>query len=182
MAYLRSLFSYLFYYIYGGVASARRKGVTVGSDCRIYIYSFGSEPFLINIGDEVTITKGVRLLTHDGSTCLIRNDNGVRFQKYMPIDIGNCVFIGINSIVMPGVSIGDKTIVGAGSVVTKSLKGNAVYAGNPARYLCSFEEYSVSIKAQCPDNTALDLCVNYKDRVDTAVRILHEKTVTTKKI
>ena len=55
--------------------------------------------------------------------------------------IGNNVFIGADSIVLCNTKIGDNVIVGAGSVVTNDLPSNGVYAGNPAKYIYSFEEY-----------------------------------------
>ena len=54
---------------------------------------------------------------------------------------GNNVFIGADSIVLCNTRIGDNVIIGAGSVVTKDVPSNSVYAGNPARFICSFEEY-----------------------------------------
>ena len=62
-----------------GIFNARRKGVKVGTNCRIYTTAFGSEPWLIEIGNKVTVTAGVRILTHDGSTWLFNDDIGRRF-------------------------------------------------------------------------------------------------------
>lgn len=56
------------------------------------------------------------------------------------VTIGNTVFIGTDSIVLCNTRNGDYVIVGAGSVVTNSLASNGIYAGNPAKYICSFEE------------------------------------------
>lgn len=123
----------------GGSTAARYLGVRVGSDCRILTKDFGSEPWLITIGDRVTITAGVVLLTHDGSSWLFRDAQGRRY-RYAPINIGNDVFIGIGSILMPGVCIGDRVVVGAGSVVTKSIPSGLVVAGNPARVLGRYDD------------------------------------------
>ena len=126
--------------IKGGVWLARKLGVSVGDNCRIYTHNFGSEPFLISIGNKVTITSGVRILTHDGATWLVENRDGARYQRYGRVSIGNNVFIGINSIIMPDIEIDDNVVIGAGSVVTKSIPSNSVYAGNPAKYICSFNK------------------------------------------
>lgn len=56
----------------GKVSYARKLGVKIGENCRIYISYWGTEPELISVGNNVTITSDVTLLTHDGSTCLIK--------------------------------------------------------------------------------------------------------------
>lgn len=162
----------LFYrYFRGGVAYARYKGISVGGGCRIYTTSFGSEPFLISIGDRVTITSGVKLLTHDGSTWLVRDEQGRRYQRYAPISIGSDVFIGVNSIVMPGVNIGSRVVIGAGAVVTKDIPDNSVAVGNPARVISSFDQLDAKIRALCVNDVELDGIKDYKDRVFKAVEI-----------
>ena len=126
--------------IYGRIRFARKLGVTVGENCRLYITEFGTEPFLISIGDKVTITSGVRLLTHDGSTWLYNDDKGRR-QLYRKIEIGSNVFIGVNSIILPGVKIGDNCIIAAGSVVAKSVRSGSIVGGNPARFIGNYSDY-----------------------------------------
>lgn len=94
-------------------------------------------PWLITVGDNVTLATGVKLLAHDASTV----KTGVH-TKVGIVKIGSNVFIGCNSIVLPNVRIGDNVVIGAGSVVTKDVPSNSVFAGNPARFVCTFEEYS----------------------------------------
>lgn len=154
----------------GGVAHARRKGVTVGAGCRIYVRSFGSEPFLISVGDRVTITSGVRLLTHDGSTWLVRDADGNRYQRYLPIKIGDDVFIGINSIIMPGVTIGSRVVIGAGSVVTSDVSDGVVVAGNPARVIRDLDSFKKYVRETCVNDRELAGIPNYRERVGVAVR------------
>lgn len=144
---VKSLLTLFVFIFVGGVAAARMRGVKVGRDCRIYVFSFGSEPFLIRLGDRVTITAGVRLITHDGATSLVRDAAGRR-QRFAAITIGDDVFIGSNSIVLPGVSIGSRVIVGAGSVVTRDIPSNSVAVGNPARILRTFESYEQMVLAK----------------------------------
>jgi acetyltransferase-like isoleucine patch superfamily enzyme len=136
------------FFTFGGVRAARMQGAKVGRDCRIYKFSLGSEPFLIEIGDRVTITSGVLLLTHDGATWLVRAD-GCRRQRYGRIKVGNDVFIGSNSIILPGVTIGSRVVIGAGSVVTRNVPDNSVVAGSPARVLRTFDEYAAKVLADC---------------------------------
>lgn len=127
-------------YIKGRVSLARYLGVKVGKNCRIYIDDFGSEPFLIEIGNNVTITSGCKLITHDGSTWLIRDEKGRRYL-YKKIIIGNNVFIGLNSILMPGVHVGNNVIIAAGSIVTKSVPDDVIIGGNPAKIIGNYYNY-----------------------------------------
>lgn len=117
-------------------------GVTIGKNCRITgkHISFGGEPFLVKIGDNVTITRGVRFLTHDGGVGLFRNEHpGI--NVFGKIIVGNNVFIGEDSLIMYDVTIGDNVIIGARSVVTKNVSSNNVVAGIPARVIKTIDEY-----------------------------------------
>ncbi len=152
----------------GSVYYARKQGVRIGDNCRIFISDFGSEPFLIEISNNVTITPEVVLLTHNGSTCLAIDEKGRRFD-YKPIKIGNNVFIGMRSIIMPGVIISDNVIVAAGSVVTKSIPRGVIVGGNPAKVIGSFTDYI---------NTSLENDVSEHD----LNRRLDYKTMIEKKV
>ncbi|PSW57452.1 acyltransferase [Photobacterium leiognathi] len=159
----------------GSIRFSRYKGVKIGNNCRIYIKDWGSEPFLIKIGNKVTVTSGVRFITHDGSTWLVHNANGERYQKYGRIEVGNNVFIGVNSIILPGVSICDNVVIGAGTIINKNINSDGVYVGSPARRIMSFHDYCEKIKSTCVDNDELSTCGNYIDRVNRAVELQDEK-------
>lgn len=107
----------------------------------------GSEPYLVEIGDHVEITSGVRFITHDGGVWVLR-DGHPDVDVFGKIVIGNNVFIGFNAIVMPGVVVGDNCVIGAGSVVTKSVPSDSVVAGVPARVIRSLSEYKASSLAK----------------------------------
>ena len=92
--------------------------------------------WLIEIGDNVTLAPRVHVLAHDASTKMFLD-----YAKIGRVIIGNNVFVGANSVILPNVKIGDNTIIGANSTVTKDLKGGYVYAGSPARAICPIEEY-----------------------------------------
>lgn len=158
-----------FYYIFGSIKFARMKGVRIGNDCRIYIMNWGTEPFLISLGDNVTVTSGVKFITHDGSTCLILDEQNNRFQKYGCIEVGSNVFIGVNSIILPNVKIGSNVIIGAGSVVNKDLECGYVYAGVPAKKICTFKSYHNKISHSCASNTMLKDVRDYKQKVYRAL-------------
>ncbi|MDF1694609.1 MAG: acyltransferase [Saprospiraceae bacterium] len=148
----------------GGTRYARRLGVKVGEGCRIYISSFGSEPWLIEIGDRVTITSGVRIITHDGSTWLMRDEKGRRFL-YRKVEIGNDVFIGLNSIILPGVRVGNNCIIAAGSVVIKSIPDGSIVGGNPARIIGSYDEYKNKVMNEYVSEEDIDSSLSYQDRI-----------------
>ena len=121
----------------------RKRGVKIGD--KTYIEKnvvFGSEPYLISIGDNVRITSNVKFITHDGGMWVARNlgilENADKFGK---INIGNNVNIGWNVILMPGVNVGSNCIIGAGAIVTKDIPNNSVAAGVPARVISSINEY-----------------------------------------
>ena len=158
---LIELFNRLFM---SGVVYARFKGVQVGDDCRIYTHKFGSEPWMITIGNKVTITAGVTLLTHDGSTWLMNDDKGRRYL-FKRVIIGNNVFIGVNSIIMPGVKIDDNVIVAAGSVVTKSIPTGVIVAGNPAKIIGDYVEYRKGVLENYISDVDMDFSLEYKNRI-----------------
>ncbi len=123
-------------------------GVGMGSQCSILgAVSFGSEPYLIELGDHVRIASGTHFVTHDGGAHVLRGmgllPNAEAFGK---IKIGNNVFIGISTIIMPGVNIGDNVVIGAGSIVTKDIPSNCVAAGVPARVIKTIDAYHEGLK------------------------------------
>ena len=115
-----------------------RRGLIIGDNTHIYSIEGidGAWPWLIKIGKDVTISSDVTILAHDASTNVVHCST-----KLGRVVIGDNVFIGARSIVLCNTKIGNNVIVGAGSVVTHDLPSNAVYAGSPARYICSIEEY-----------------------------------------
>lgn len=126
------------------VRQARALGVRVGCDCRIYDCHFGSEPYLITIGDHVTITAGVQFYTHDGGVWVFR-DEFPDLDVFAPIRIGNNVFIGAYSIILPGAVVGDNCVIGAGSVVAGKIPSESVVAGVPARVIKSLDAYRLGV-------------------------------------
>lgn len=93
-------------------------------------------PQMIEIGDNFISAPNSIILAHDAS--LYFHTGCYRVEKTV---IGNNVFLGAGAVVLPGVKIGDNAIIGAGSIVTKDVQENMVVAGNPARKICSVQEY-----------------------------------------
>jgi len=123
-----------------------RLGVRIGKDCEILTIAanFGTEPWLIELGNRVTITQGVIFLTHDGANRVFRhqiNGSSRWGNRFGSIRILDNSFVGANAIILPDVQIGPNSIVGVGSVVNQAVPPNTVVAGVPARPICTLEEY-----------------------------------------
>lgn len=105
--------------------------------------NFGSEPYLITIGDKTTVSFDCVFVTHDAATRVIRNLDGHDKETviYGPIKIGNNCFIGCRTLILPNVTIGDNCIIGAGSVVNRDIPPNTVAAGSPCKVICTLDEY-----------------------------------------
>lgn len=136
--------------------------IKFGDGVRILHYPrWGSEPFLIEIGNNVTITRGVTFVNHDGGVALFREEYpGLNF--YGKIKIGNNVFIGINSIILPGVTIGDNVVIGAGTIVNKDIQSNTVVAGVPVKKIKDLSEYK---EAKLKNAIMLDQSNNRKQQI-----------------
>lgn len=119
---------------------ARHIGVNIGS--HNYIVGnkcWSSEPYLITIGSHCQVAHGVRFITHGGGHVVRKSIPD--FDTFGKITVGDWVYIGTNALIMPGVSIGSGSLVAAGSVVTRSIPPAEVWAGVPARRICSVSEY-----------------------------------------
>lgn len=115
-----------------------KRGMSVGKNFK-RLHGVILDPahcWLISIGDNVTMAPRVHVLAHDASTKTFLD-----YTIIGNVKIGNNVFIGAESVILPNVIIGDNVIIGANSTVSKSLNSNGVYAGSPAKFICSTEEY-----------------------------------------
>lgn len=122
----------------------RKQGMSIGKDTKTASQLKTSEPYLIQVGENVTISHDVDFITHDNSVCKLF---GVAHDLYGKITIGNNCFIGAHSIIMYGVTLADNVIVGAGSVVTHSVNESyVIVAGNPAKVTGKWDEFGDKIK------------------------------------
>lgn len=155
MATIKQLIKIITRKLKGSIMAAVEDGMIVGKDVTVMGgVDFGSEPYLIALGDNVRISSDVRFITHDGGTWAFRNfhEDMQHIVKFGPIVVGNGVFIGAGSIIMPGITIGSHAVIGAGSVVTKDVPPETVWAGIPARQICTLREYAERCKATMPKN------------------------------
>ena len=120
-------------------AYARHLGVKIGTGCFISTRDWSTEPYLVTIGNNVQLTRGVSIHTHGGGNAVRWKDP--TFDVFGKVVIKDWAYIGNNSQIMPGVTIGEGVLVAAGAIVTKSVPPHTVVAGNPARIICSTDEY-----------------------------------------
>lgn len=120
-------------------------GMTIGEGCKIYsALSMHKDCCLLTIGNNVTISTNVTFLMHDNAICKPTHDKYTDVLGRVNVE-DNC-FIGDGAIILPGVTIAHDSIIGAGSVVTKSTIPDSVYCGNPAKRISSVEEYYLKNK------------------------------------
>lgn len=148
---LRKIYRFLYQSIIGKlnpIKFAKKIGVNMGDNIHIYgKVSWGSEPWIIEMGSNIHITDGVRFITHDGGTLLYRSQVP-DLELTKPIKLGNDVYIGNNVILLPGVTVGNNVIIGAGAVVSKDIPDNSVAVGVPAKVKKSADEYLEKAKME----------------------------------
>jgi len=135
------------------VKYCKKNGIKIGE--RSYFtgkVSFGSEPYLISIGKHVLIA-GASFITHEGAHWVLKGlDPSLKDTfGYGRITVCDNVYIGHNCTILRGVTIGENTVVGACSLVNKSLEPNSVYAGVPAKRICSIEQFKEKFLSEMPD-------------------------------
>ncbi|ROI03786.1 acyltransferase [Kaistella haifensis] len=137
-------------YMKAYISVCEHQGMTIGKNVKIFErVFFGSEPFLIEIGDQTQIAGGTRFVNHGGTTKTLRRLPGFEDARiFGRIKIGKNCTIGSNCVIQQDVQMGDNCILGSSSVLTHSMPNNSVFAGNPARFVCSVEQYAESILDQ----------------------------------
>ncbi len=130
-----------------------KRGLKVGRDFNRQQGCFidPTHCYLIEIGDDVTMSIRVTLMAHDAST---KKSTG--YTRLGQIKIGDHVFLGANATVLPGVNIGDGAVIGAGSVVTHDVPAGTVAVGVPARVIGTVRELKERAEAEMTENGAFD--------------------------
>lgn len=120
-------------------------GVKIGDNCHIFepksvnidLY----RPYLLEMGNNVILCAKTTILTHDYSHCVVCGKFGRNIGDAKPVKIGNNVFVGIDAMILMGTEIGSNVIIGAKSVVFGKIPDNCVVAGNPAKIICTIDEF-----------------------------------------
>lgn len=140
----------------------KKQGLVIGNNCSIMGECI-LDPglcWLIKIGNNVTLAPRVHILAHDAST---KRKTG--YTKIGIVEIGDNVFVGANSTILPNVKIGNNSIIGANSLVSKSIPENCVYAGNPARFICTIDDYYNKIDILMKESPKYDSSYTVSDNI-----------------
>jgi len=134
-------------------ARLRELGLKLGKNVNLpdSVWIDTSHCHLISIGDHCGFGEGVSILAHDA----LANEfmDATRVGR---VTIHESCHIGMRAVILPGVEIGPRAIIGAGSVVTKSVPENTVAAGNPAHIICSLDDYLARLRARIARSPRFD--------------------------
>lgn len=120
------------------VKRLKKWGAVIGNDVELICVQCGrKDATCLEIGNHVTLTYTM-ILTHDASP---QRFVGHGINRVGRVVIGDNVFVGRQSIILPNVKIGSNVIIGAGSIVNKNIPDNVVAAGNPCRVICSIDDF-----------------------------------------
>lgn len=142
-----------------------KQGATVGIGTRLNCLTgaFGSEPYLVECGEDCLFAWDCHFVTHDGGIKVLNSlgkfSSGegapIRMDKVAPVKIGNNVYVGMGAYIMPGVTIGNNVIVAAGAVVTRDVEDNTIVGGIPAKQISTIDEYYERAKNRVEHTTQM---------------------------
>jgi acetyltransferase-like isoleucine patch superfamily enzyme len=121
----------------------RGQGVEIGANVEIFgakLFTFGSEPYLVSIGNDVTISHDVDFITHDGGLRVVRAKYPNAYL-YGRIEVADNCFLGAHCVLLPGARVGVGCVIGTGSVVAGEIPPGVVAVGTPARPIKSVDDY-----------------------------------------
>ena len=144
---------------------AKKIGVELGNECLLMgSPEWGSEPYLIEIGSRTEVSFGVSFITHDGSTIVFRNqDRYKKVLRFGKIRIGSGCFIGANSTILPGVTVGNGSIVAAGAVVSRNIPAGEIWGGVPAKKIGLVKDFAEKCLLETPDYKEEDIRNNKRE-------------------
>lgn len=124
----------------------KRKGLfhCIGNNCYYHPWKIPRESFLITFGNNVVVASGVTFITHDVIGLMLKHREDSKDCGRIllgTINVGNNVFIGANSVILPNITIGSDSIIAAGSVVTSNVPEHSVVGGNPARVIKNLDAF-----------------------------------------
>ena len=139
-----------------------KDGLIIGENVKIErgVSIDPSFPWLVKIGDDVTIAPDCLILCHDGSTKPFVGNSRVGV-----VNIGNHVFIGAKSVILPNVKIGDNVIIGSSSVVTKDVPDGVVVSGVPAKKICDIDEFILKHKSAMKKHTVFNKEYTHRGKI-----------------
>lgn len=142
----------------------RKKGISIGENTTFYEpntnYVDTQKPWLIKIGNNVEITRGVTIISHDYAWSVIKQCTGEIIGSRGKVEIGNNVFIGMNSLILQGTTIGDNVIIGANSLVKGIIPDGTIVVGCPARCIGTINDYIEKRKNRYEED-AIEMFVEY---------------------
>lgn len=138
-----------------------KKGLKLGKNVIIdeYAYIDNNYCHLISIGDNSIICSDVKILAHDSTIHLFTGGHG----RAAKVDIKENCIISVNSVILPGVTIGPNVLVTAGSVVNKDIPPDSCVGGVPARYYGKFSDYMNNHKKQIDSDYVFERIENIED-------------------
>jgi acetyltransferase-like isoleucine patch superfamily enzyme len=135
---IRSLSSGLY------IRNLKARGVVIGSGTIFFPGGRNidiTRPCMVEIGRNCVFTNGVQVFTHGFDWAVLREEFGEMLCSSGKVVIGDNVFIGVNTVILKGVTIGKNTIIGAGSIVTHDIPENSVAVGNPCKVIMGLQQY-----------------------------------------
>jgi len=150
----------------------RRHGnlYAIGENCSILTSTVFTDPAYVRIGNNVHFST-CTLVGHDGAIAMLNRAYNVKLDSVGKIDIGNNVFIGLNAVVLPGVTIGHNAIVAAGAVVTKDVAEGDIVAGVPARPIGRTENLVKKLEASTQQLPWAALIASREGGFDPAIEL-----------
>ena len=121
-------------------------------------------PWMVEIGNDVQITRGVIILTHSYDWSVVKKKYSRLYGASGNVVIKDNVFFGVNTVILKGVTIGENSIIGAGSVVAKDIPANSVAVGNPAKVIHKIDNSYLKKYSDRQEKEAIDLAVGYYNR------------------